>query len=182
MPTTETRADALVRALGSEPRRPAAFRELMRLGSAAVPAVRRGLAHTEALVREQCCRLLDHLLVTEALDDLIAMLDDPSPQVRVAAVHALACDRCKSDACRPDRAVVLPRGIQLLSRDPDAHVRNFAAELVGLSVHTHAEAVAALVRARDNDPSPAVRKKAGWYAPGGPIHLRTAPRPARRPR
>ncbi|MEU7692753.1 HEAT repeat domain-containing protein [Microbispora hainanensis] len=56
------------------------------------------------MVREQCCRLLDHLLVEEALDELTAMLDDPSS---------------------------------------------------------------------------AVRKKAGWYAPGGPIHRRTAPRPVR---
>ncbi|WP_151476317.1 HEAT repeat domain-containing protein [Streptomyces albicerus] len=182
MPATETREEALVHALGSEPRRPAAFRELLRLGSDAVPAIRRGLAHPQDLVREQCCKLLDHLLVTEALGDLIAMLDDPSPRVRVAAIHALACDRCKSDSCRPDQAVVLPRGIRLLSQDPDAHVRNFAAELVGLSVHTHEEAADALVRARDNDPSPAVRKKAGWYAPGGSIHRRTAPRPARRPR
>jgi hypothetical protein len=29
------------------------------------------------------------------------------------------------------------------------------------------------------DPVPAVRKKAGWYAPGGSIHRRTAPRPMR---
>jgi hypothetical protein len=30
------------------------------------------------------------------------------------------------------------------------------------------------------DPSPAVRKKASWYAPGGPIYRRTEPRGAAR--
>ncbi|NGO12365.1 HEAT repeat domain-containing protein [Streptomyces sp. HC44] len=176
----DVRADALVHALGSEPRRPEAFRELLRHGHAAVPAIRRGLRHPHPRVREQCCNLLDHLVVAEAMDDLIAMLDDPVAQVRYATLHALSCDRCKTDTCRPDSAVVLPRGIRLLHHDPDAHVRSMAAELVGRWVHTHPEAADALTRTRDADPSPAVRKKASWYAPGGPIHRRTAPQPARR--
>ena len=69
------------------------------------PAIREGLDHAHLLVREQCCKLLDELLV------------------------------------------------------PDA--------------------VAALNRARADDPSPLVRKKAGWHTPGGPVHRRTAPRPTR---
>jgi len=59
--------------------------------------------------------------------------------------------------------------------DHDAHVRAYAIELVGRWVHTHTEAEAAVVHARDHDLSPAVRKKAGWYAPGGSIHRKTAP-------
>ncbi|WP_055585285.1 HEAT repeat domain-containing protein [Streptacidiphilus griseoplanus] len=171
--------DALVDALGSEPRRPAAFRELLRQGPDAVPAIRRGLAHPHPMVREQCCRLLDQLLVEEAVDELIAMLDDPEARVRVAALHALSCERCKSDGCRPDRAVLLPRAIRLLDHDPDPHVRAMSVELVGLWVHTHQDALTALTRAHDGDPSPAVRKKAGWYTPGGPIHRRGAPRSVR---
>ena len=58
--------------------------------------------------------------------------------------------------------------------DPDAHVRAYAVELVGRWVHTHSEAEAAIIRSRDHDPSPAVRKKAGWYAPGGTIHRKTS--------
>ena len=179
MPPAET--VALVDALGSEPRRPDAFRELLRRGTEAVPCIRRGLRHPLPRVREECCRLLDPLLVAEAMDDLTAMLDDPDARVRVAALHALSCDRCKpdADACRPDRAVIRPRAIRILHDDPDPQVRARAAELVGLWVHSAPEAVAALVRARDEDPSPAVRKKAGWFAPGGPIHCRTAPKPAR---
>ncbi|WP_078492189.1 HEAT repeat domain-containing protein [Streptomyces yerevanensis] len=178
----DVQVDALVHALGSEPRRPEAFRELMRHGPAAIPAIRRGLRHPQPRVREQCCNLLDHLLVPEVLDDLIAMLDDPAAPVRYAALHALSCDRCKTDACRPDSAVVLPLGIHLLHHDSDAHVRAMAAELVGRWVHTHPEAATALTHTHETDPSPMVRKKTGWYAPGGPIHRRTAPRPRRRDR
>ncbi|MBK3572369.1 HEAT repeat domain-containing protein [Streptomyces sp. MBT65] len=181
MSPTDTPAPVLVDALGSEPRRPAAFRELLRRGPAAVPAVREGLRHTRPLVREQCCKLLDELLVPDVVDELTARLDDPDARVRSAAVHALSCDRCKSDAaaCFPDRLALLPRAIRLLERDPDSQVRAMAVELVGLWVHSRPGALAALARAHDEDPSPSVRKKAGWYTPGGPVHRRTAPRPAR---
>ncbi|MFJ9245780.1 hypothetical protein [Streptomyces sp. NPDC101776] len=54
-----------------------------------------------------------------------------------------------------------------------------AGELVGPWVRRRPDALAALTRAHDEDPSPPVRKKAGWYAPGGPAHRRTVPRPAR---
>lgn len=83
MPTNERPVDAL----GDEPRRPQAFRELMRRGPAAVPDIRRGLTHSLPKVREECCRLLDRLLVPGAVDDLTAMLDAPDARVRVAALH-----------------------------------------------------------------------------------------------
>ncbi|MER5216288.1 HEAT repeat domain-containing protein [Streptomyces sp. NPDC002838] len=181
MSTTGIPDGVLVDALGSEPRRPDAFRALLRRGPSAVPAIRRGLTHPDGKVREQCCKLLDELLVPEALDDLTARLDDPDARVRIAALHALSCERCKPDAdsCRPDRATLLPRAARLLHDDPDPHVRTHAVELVALWAHADPDALAALVRARDGDPSPVVRKKAGWYAPGGPIHRRTAPKPWR---
>jgi hypothetical protein len=51
-----------------------------------------------------------------------------------------------------------------------------AIELVGAWVHTHPEAVHAIDIAAASDPAPAVRKKARWYAPGGTVYRRTAPR------
>jgi hypothetical protein len=51
-----------------------------------------------------------------------------------------------------------------------------AAEIVGRWVHVDETAERALLEARDCDPSPAVRKKAGWYAPGGPIYRKTLPK------
>ncbi|MFC0553355.1 HEAT repeat domain-containing protein [Planotetraspora thailandica] len=165
--------ERVVEALGSAPRTSSAYRHLLNRGPAAVPAIRAGLRHLDPVVREQCCKLLDHLLVEDAVDEMIAMLDDPVPSVRVAAVHALSCDRCKTDACRPAEALVLAPGLRLLRHDPDAHVRAMAVELVGRFVHTSVEAEAALMRARQADPSTAVRKKSGWYAPGGTIYRRT---------
>jgi hypothetical protein len=77
---------------------------------------------------------------------------------------------------------VLPEALRILNEDGDPHVRAMAIEVVGQYVHTNPIAEHALVEANKNDPSPAVRKKAAWYAPGGPIHRRTAPRPARKVR
>jgi len=151
--------ERVVDALGSAPRTSSAYRHLLNRGRDAVPAIRVGLRHPDPVVREPCRKLLDHLLVEDAVEEMIAMLDDPVPAVRTAAVHALACDRCKTDACRPAEALVLPPGLRLLCDDPDAHVRAMAVELVGRFVHSSAEGEAALVRVRESDPSPAVRKK-----------------------
>ncbi|WP_225810586.1 hypothetical protein [Streptomyces spinosus] len=46
-------------------------------------------------------------------------------------------------------------------------------ELVGTFASTDARAVAALWAAHGLDASPAVRKKAGWYVPGGTVNERT---------
>ena len=168
----------VVNALGSAPRASSAYRYLLGRGQAAVPAIRAGLRHPDPSVRAGCCRLLDHLLVEDAVEEMIAMLDDPAPEVRAATVHTLSCDRCKGGADRvscPAPDLVLPPALRLLAHDPDAHVRVMAAELVGRFVHGSAEAEAALVRAREAEPSPTVRKKAGWYAPGGTIYRRTRP-------
>lgn len=105
----------------------------------ALPAVRRGLRHANADVRMFCTKALDRLADSESYEELVAMLDDPDARVRLDALHALACDRCKDGDCRPAK-----------ERE-----------------------------SRDADPDPAVRKKSGWYAPGGAIHRRTAPRAQR---
>ncbi|EDY58139.1 conserved hypothetical protein [Streptomyces sviceus ATCC 29083] len=110
------------------------------------------------------------------MDALTAMADDPDARVRIAAFHALACDRCKDDACAPGAEQVLEPALRHLADDPDPQVRMRAAELVGKFAHTDERAVMALEASRAGDPSPAVRKKAAWYAPGGTIHRRTAPR------
>jgi hypothetical protein len=123
--------------------------------------------------------VLDHLVDTDSMAQLISMADDPDVRVRTAAFHALACDRCKGDTCAPGAGQVLEPALQHMATDPDAHARAMAAELVGKFVYTDGRAVTALETARAQDPSPAVRKKAGWFTPGGTIYKRTAPRAPR---
>ena len=168
--------EALVSCLGDPQRAVAAYHELLRRGPDAVSTIRAGLRHEDPGVREGCCRLLDHLVDTDSMRQLIAMADDPDARVRIAAFHALACDRCKGGTCAPGADQVLGPALRHLARDPDAHVRARAAELVGKFVHTDARAVTALEAARAGDPSPVVRKKAGWFTPGGTIYKRTVPR------
>ena len=168
--------EALVSCLGDSQRAVTAYHELLRRDEDAVGAIRAGLRHENPAVREGCCRLLDHLVDTDSMAQLISMADDSDARVRTAAFHALACDRCKGDTCAPGAGQVLEPALQHMATDPDAHVRAMAAELVGKFVHTDGRAVTALETARAQDPSPAVRKKAGWFTPGGTIYKRTVPR------
>jgi HEAT repeat protein len=156
-----------------------AYQRLQRLGPAAGAAARLGLRHASAQVREYCCLVLDRLMDPESAAALVEALDDPAERVRLAAVHALACERCKEGSWRPSAGSVLPRAITLLAADESAHVRAMAVELVGQWVHGHPAACSAIEQAAASDPAPAVRKKASWYAPGGTVYRRTQPRPHR---
>jgi HEAT repeats len=93
--------ETLVWCLGDPQRAVAAYHELLRRGKDAVSAIRAGLHHENPGVRAGSCRLLDHLADTDSMDQLTAMADDPDAQVRIAAFHALACDRCKGGTCAP---------------------------------------------------------------------------------
>lgn len=150
-----------------------AYWHLVLSGESALSAIRVGLSSPVADVRRLCTKALDHLVDEGSFPMLIAMLDDDDPQVRVEALHALACDRCKDNACRPDAGSVLGSATRILLSDPDRRARQYACEVVGRWVHTHPAAVEALVEASTADSDPAVRKKAGWYAPGGTIYRKT---------
>jgi hypothetical protein len=152
-----------------------AFWHLVRSGDDAREAVVRGLRSDDVATRRACARVLDHLVDDSAFPALIELLDDSDARVRVEATHALSCDRCKDNDWRPTPHAVLPKAIDVLAHDEDAHVRAYAVELVGRYVHTYPAAEQAVIAAAEHDASPAVRKKARWYAPGGPIHTRTRP-------
>lgn len=148
---------------------------LMSRGMSAVPAVRRGLRSHDAKIRYQCCRMLDHWLDDGVLADLVQMLDEDDPAVLIQVLHTLTCERCKEGACRPDAAVVMNGAIKLAQNHPSPKVRAYALEVVGTAVHDSPLAAAIVENVLRQDPDPAVRKKATWYAPGGPIHRRSAP-------
>jgi hypothetical protein len=169
-------ATQLVEQLADPHRYHPALQRLLELGPDAAGPARDGLTHPDPGVRSRCCKVLDHVMDAASTPALVAALDDPVAVVRIDALHALACDRCKNDSgCRPDAAAVLPPGIRILRTDSDPHVRAMAAELVGAWVHRHDEAVRALEATAAHDPSPAVRKKARWYLPGGAVYRRTQP-------
>lgn len=168
--------DRIIEELAFSYKAPIAYRELLELGVEALPAVREGLRHDNSDVRLHYCRFLDRYLSPDTLSDLIGMLNGEDERVRCSALHTLACDRCKQGTCRPEKADVLPKAMKLLQCDPDAHVRAMAIEVVGQFVHTDSLAAAAISAAQQADENPTVRKKAGWYMPGGPIHGRTKPR------
>lgn len=153
-----------------------ALKRLMAAGQAATAVVREGLHHADPAVRVGCCKVLDHFMDEAAVPELIENLDHPDEQVRCWAMHALACDKCKEGSCRPGEDQVIPIAARMLLEDSSRRVRQSAAGLVGESVHRSAVALPALQHTRIHDPSPIVRKIAGWYLPGGPRYKALAPK------
>ncbi|MEJ2130468.1 MAG: HEAT repeat domain-containing protein [Gammaproteobacteria bacterium] len=156
-----------------------ALRQLMAAGTAATPALCRGLAHPEPSVRIGCCKVLDHFLDPDAVPALIENLHHEHEDVRAWAMHALACDRCKEGACRPGEDEVIPLAAKMMIEDESRRVRQMAVGVLGPAVHERADVLRALERARDHDEHPVVRKVASWWTPGGPRYRRLAPKPPR---
>ena len=152
-----------------------AYWHLVLSGDPARGAIRVGVRNGNADVRMYCAKALDHLVDEESFPELVSLLDDSDDRVRVDALRALACDRCKDTLCRPEKAEVLNKAISLLRSDPSPRVRQMACEVVARWVHTDADAERALLEARDRDEHPSVRKKAGCYSLGGTIHRKTTP-------
>jgi HEAT repeat protein len=167
---------SLVASLGIKHRAKEARRRLMRAGPEATSELRRGLKDADPEVRIGCCIVLDHHLDEDAVPELIDNLNHAHPEVRAWSLHALACDRCKEGACRPEEQRILPLVIHILATDPAPKVREMAVGLLGPAVHRSDAACEALRRAHTDDPNPVVRKIAGWYVPGGPRYQRLKPR------
>ena len=145
--------------LASSSRRRGARIHLLLAGAPALPALRRGLHHPKAMVRQQCVRLLDQLVDEESLTDLVSALDDDDPGVRARALHALACDRCKQNECRPAEALWVPRAIELL-RHPDPDLRAAAIDALLKVAPRRPDIAAVLLAAADREPDKGLRSKA----------------------
>jgi hypothetical protein len=78
-------AAGLVELLGDPHRSVHAYTRLLTLGPAAAEAARHGLSSPDARVREQCCKVLDHLMDTDSIPLLIEALADPAAAVRKKA-------------------------------------------------------------------------------------------------
>lgn len=93
-------------------------------------AVRRGMRHPKPIIRRLCASILDQIADQDAIADLVAALDDEDPGVLKRALHALACDQCKENECRPGEELFVPRALELLHHDnPD--VRASAIDTLG---------------------------------------------------
>lgn len=163
--------------LGVSHRRGEARRKLRRIGPPARALVEEGLLSSDPVIRAECTVLIDRLAGNDSFEIVMLLLDDPDARVRAHAIHALACDRCKSDdvCALPPRDELVPEAARLVAADPHPHVRAIALEVLARWVHDEPSARHALERAAANDASPVVRKKAHWYLPGGKVYERTKP-------
>jgi HEAT repeat protein len=151
--------DGWVSQLGVSSCRQRARVHLLTSGPDVVPALRRGLRHRKAIVRRTCVRILDQLVDEDTVPDLVAALDDEDTGVRAAALHSLACDRCKQGECRPGEDLWVPRALALLD-DPDPDLRAAAIDALGKVVDHRPEVEAALRRAADSDRDKGLRSMA----------------------
>src|SRR3954469_10833629 len=153
--------DGWVDRLAKPSQRKRAWTHLQRCGPPVVPALRRGLHHPNPAVRSSCAQILDRLLDDDAIPDLVEVLDDPDPIVVKRALHSLACDACKTGACRPGDDLFVPNAIELARRDPRPVVRASAFDALA-QVATRDPRVAAEVLAIvAAEPDPGIRHSAG---------------------
>ena len=117
------------------------------------------LRHTDPDVRRRAARALDHLPLDEqTIESLIALARrETIPAVRSAAVHVLACEGCKSEACQTSHDIV---GflIDILRNDVSANVRRQTIE--GLRSSAREPRVQAALRAALHDAAFKIRWKA----------------------
>jgi HEAT repeat protein len=152
--------DGWVRQLAIAQRRQQAKRHLLGAGPRALPAIRRGLHHRDVIVRRVCVAILDHLVDEDSVPDLVAALDDDDPEVCARALHALACDACKQNECRPDDDLFVPRALEILRVHPNADVRAAAIDALGRVAQRRPDIAGALVTAAATDRDPGLRTMA----------------------
>ena len=107
-----------------------AERLLSAAGGAGLKAIEIGLQHRSVKVRKACAQYLDHHADAESGIALKAALHDPVPGVRAMAVHAIACERCKSTPLDP---AILRTAIGML-KDPGPEVRSQTAWTLGFRI------------------------------------------------
>ena len=140
LPTDPT---GLVDALSASETRFPAYQALVALGEAALPAIRGGLRHGHWQVRKWSAMVLDLVADSESLAALVPLLRDPKADVRLWAVHSLACDHCKDDVPCPVDAV--PHLIERIETDESIRVRRMATIMLGTD-YADARAVPVLKR------------------------------------
>jgi HEAT repeat protein len=104
-----------------------AYARLVAQGDAARDAIREGLCHGHWEVRRWCAIWLDRHSDPESLRALVPLLRDPKSKVRLFAVHAIACEQCKSGENPVD---VVPLLIEVIRNDESIRVRRHAVSML----------------------------------------------------
>jgi hypothetical protein len=76
----------------------------VRLTDEARAALIVGSDHANPKVRWWCLQLMDHVGDEPCFEHILRALDDPVPRVRVMALHALECERCKQSPAMVEAA------------------------------------------------------------------------------
>jgi HEAT repeat protein len=156
--------DGWVAQLANSERRQRAKIHLRGAGQPALPAVRRGMQHPKPIVRRMCASILDFLADEAAFVDLVAALDDDDVGVLKRALHALACDACKENECRPGEELFVPRALELLHH-PNPDVRASAIDTLGKVVARRPDVADALAEVARHDTDRGLRGMARHRVP-----------------
>lgn len=118
------------------------------------------------MVRRLCVSLLDQLVDDDGLPDLVAALDDDDAGVVRRALHALACDQCKQNACTPGDELFVPRALGLVREHPDVDVRAGAIDALGKAAGRRAAVADLLADAGAGERDPRLRSMLRGRIPG----------------
>lgn len=156
--TAEVEARTLVEQLGVGAARGGAWKRLNELGPGARDAVFEGLGHGSWEVRRWCAIWFDRNPDPEALEAMKPLLRDPKSQVRMFALHTLACDRCKAGEGTSD---VVPLLIERIQQDESIRVRRHAVMMLAFQ-HAHADLEGFFKQLLDTETDAKLHKHAGF--------------------
>ncbi|WP_420461959.1 HEAT repeat domain-containing protein [Candidatus Palauibacter sp.] len=120
-------APELVEEFATPANRMPAFLALHERGEEVLPHIRAGLRHPDWQVRRWCALFADTFADAETLRALVPLLGDPKSQVRLWAVHSLACETCKDG---PNPVDPIPLLLERIATDESLRVRRQAVAML----------------------------------------------------
>ncbi|MCB0062035.1 MAG: HEAT repeat domain-containing protein [Caldilineaceae bacterium] len=130
------------------------------LGAEAMAQLLTAADHPNPKVRWFCAHELDHLATNESIDMLLRLTQDPVAKVRVEAVHALGCDRCKQDHLCVDMVGLM---VDFALNDSEEKVRSVAIHALGY-LPADRRAAEALQQIVDNETTAEGLRKAASHS------------------
>lgn len=132
-------------------------KEHYQLSDEAMAQLLRAADHPNPKVRWFCAHELDHLATDESVATLLRLTRDSVTKVRVEAVHALGCERCKQCSLNVDMIGLM---IDFALNDPEVKVRASAIYALGYLAADERAAVALQQIVDDSATSAGLRRSA----------------------